>query len=336
MPARYSRQVLFPPIGEAGQARLEGASVVILGCGALGTQQANLLARAGVGRLRIIDRDYVEESNLQRQALFDESDAARRLPKAVAAEQRLKQINSGVAIEGIVEDLEARNAERLLAGFGLILDGADNFETRFLLNDAAVKLNIPWIYGAVVASYGVTLTILPGRTACLSCFLPEAPAGLQETCDTAGVIAPAASWVAAIQTTEALKVLLGRCNELHGRLLSYDVWKNRLREVTPRRDPACRTCGMRQFVYLDAERSAHVTLCGRGAVQIRGRGSQRLDLDALRNRLAPLGPVRGNGYLVQFRVEGCEITVFADGRAIIKGTEDPVSARSLYARYVGA
>lgn len=333
---RYSRQVLFPPIGEAGQSRLERSSVAILGCGALGTHQANLLARAGVGRLRIIDRDYVEESNLQRQVLFDESDAAQRLPKSIAAQQKLKMINADVEVEAVVEDLQAANAERLLSGFDVILDGADNFEARFLVNDAAVKLNIPWIYGAVVASYGVTLTVLPGRTACLSCLMPQIPSGLHETCDTAGIIAPAASWVTSIQVTEALKVLLGRWDDLHGKLLTYDIWRNRRSEAAPERDPNCRTCARRQFVYLDAETPTHMTLCGRDAVQVRPNRSRQIDLDALKERLSPLGAVRGNGYLVQFSAEGREITVFPDGRAIIKGTEDPASARSLYARYIGA
>lgn len=333
---RYSRQVLFGPIGREGQERLRAARVVIVGCGALGTAQANLLARAGAGKLRIIDRDFVEESNLQRQTLFDESDAGQRLPKAIAAELKLKQINSDVEIEGIVDDVEAHNIEELVRGFDLLLDGTDNFETRFLLNDVAVKLGIPWIYGAVVAGYGITLTILPGRTACLSCVLSHMPTGLQETCDTVGVISPAANWVASIQTVEALKILLGRDEELHGKLLTYDIWKNHLQQIAPHRDSRCHACGARQFSYLDAEEPSHILLCGRNAIEIRQRERRPLDLEALKTRLAAFGPVRGNSYLVQFPVDGCEMTVFANGRVLVKGTEDSAVARSLYARYIGS
>ncbi len=333
---KYSRQILFAPIGREGQERLRAAKVVILGCGALGTAQANMLARAGIGSLRIIDRDYVEESNLQRQILFDESYAAQRLPKAAAAERKLKQINSDVHVEGVVEDAQPHNIEEMVTGFDLILDGTDNFETRFLLNDAAVKLNTPWIYGAVVAAYGVTMTVLPGRTACLSCVLPRAPEGIHETCDTAGVIGPAVNWVTAVQMAEALKILSGRLNDLHHRLISYDVWENRLQQIVARRDPACAACGQREFAYLDGAAPAHLSLCGRDSVQIHQRQPRRLDLNALRSRLAQFGPVRGNTFLVQCALETCELTVFEDGRAIIKGTQDPAIARSLYARYVGS
>ncbi|MGH9344059.1 MAG: ThiF family adenylyltransferase, partial [Terriglobia bacterium] len=319
-----------------GQERLRAAKVVILGCGALGTAQANLLARAGVGRLRIIDRDYVEESNLQRQILFDESDAAQRMPKAAAAERKLKQINSDVHVEGVVEDAQPHNIEQMVAGFDLILDGTDNFEARFLLNDVAAKLGTPWIYGAVVAAYGVTMTVLPGRTACLSCVMPRAPEGIHETCDTAGVIGPAVSWVIAVQMAEALKILLGRWDDLHHRLISYDVWENRLQQIAVRLDPECRACGRSEFAYLAGEPAAHLSLCGRDSVQIHQRKSRHLDLNALRGRLAQFGPVRGNAFLVQCVLESCELTVFEDGRAIIKGTQDPALARSLYARYIGS
>ncbi|MDE3178946.1 MAG: ThiF family adenylyltransferase [Acidobacteriota bacterium] len=334
--AKYSRQILFPPIGEEGQAKLAAAKTVILGCGALGSAQASLLARAGVGHLRIIDRDFVEEDNLQRQILFDEADAAERLPKATAAEQQLRRINSSIRVEGIVADAQPGNIESLIRGFDLILDGADNFETRFLLNDAAVKLSIPWVYGAVVASYGVTMTVLPGITACLSCVMPGSPAGIQETCDTAGVISPAVSWVAAMQTAEALKILCGRTNALHGSIISLDVWENRLQQVTPRRDPACHACGLREFQYLALGSPTHFTMCGRGAVQIHQEKPRRLDLLALKERLARFGPVRANAFLVQCTLGPHEITVFEDGRAIIKGTQDSAVARSIYARYVGS
>lgn len=333
---KYSRQILFAPLGREGQERLRQSKITILGCGALGAAQANMLARAGVGELRIIDRDYVEASNLQRQILFDESDAAQKLPKAVAAEQKLRNINSDVRVEGVVRDAQAQNIQDLIRDFDLILDGTDNFATRFLLNDAAVKLNIPWIYGAVVASYGVTMTILPGRTACLSCVLPQSPGGLQDTCDTLGVIGPAVSWVTAVQVAEALKILSGRSENLHGKLMTCDIWENRLQQITPVRDPGCRACSKREFVYLEGEAPEHVSMCGRNSVQIRQRESRHLDLAVLKNRLAKMGPVRGNAYLVQCQLDPYELTVFPDGRAIIKGTQDAAVARSIYARYVGS
>ena len=333
---KYSRQILFAPIGREGQERLRAAKVVILGCGALGTAQANLLARAGIGGLRIIDRDYVEESNLQRQILFDESDAAQRLPKAAAAERKLRQINSDVSAEGLVEDAQPHNIEAMVAGFDLILDGTDNFETRFLLNDVAVKHGIPWIYGAVVAAYGVTMTVLPGHTACLSCVMPGAPEGIHETCDTAGVIGPAVNWVIAVQMAEAFKILSGRVSDLHQQLISYDVWANRLQQLAMPRDPECRACARREFTYLEGKSPAQLSLCGRDAVQIRQRKLSQVDLDALKQRLAQFGPVRGNSFLVQCVLEPYEITVFGNGRTIVKGTQDPALARSLYARYVGS
>lgn len=333
---RYSRQVFFPPIGPEGQEKLARAKAVIVGCGALGTAQAGLLVRAGVGELRIIDRDFVEDSNLQRQTLFDESDAAGRLPKAVAAEHKLRQINSSVKVEGVVADAQADNIEALLGGYGLILDGTDNFETRFLLNDVTVKLGIPWIYGAVVASYGVTMTVLPGRTACLSCVMPKQPGGVYETCDTAGVIGPAVAWVAAIQACEALKVLCGRESELHGKLMSYDVWQNRLQEIDAARNPGCRTCAEREFDYLEGESPAFLSMCGRDSVQIHQRRPRQVDLETLKSRLAPFGAVRSNSFLIQCAIDSYELTVFRDGRAIIKGTQDAAVARSIYARYVGS
>jgi molybdopterin-synthase adenylyltransferase len=333
---KYSRQVLFAPIGVNGQEKLGQSSVVIVGCGALGTSQANLLARAGVGRLRLIDRDYVEESNLQRQSLFEESDAARSLPKAAAAEAKLKRINSDVRVEGIVADATSQNIEELVAGFDLLLDGSDNFETRYLMNDIAIKHNMPWIYGAVVASYGVTFTILPARTACLSCVFPAPPEGIQETCDTAGVVGPAVIWVTAVQISEALKILLGRHDDLHGSLLAYDIWKNQRQQVRPERRKDCVACGSRRFTYLEGSAPSHVSMCGRNSVQIHLSQPRSIDLGTLKKRLSGFGPVQGNAYLVQCRLKEYEVTVFSDGRAIIKGTQDPALARSLYARYVGA
>jgi molybdopterin-synthase adenylyltransferase len=333
---KYSRQILFQPIGREGQERLLASRVVLVGCGALGTAHAAALARAGVGTLRIVDRDFVEESNLQRQTLFDESDAAANLPKAIAAERKLKQINSDVRVEGIVADVDSRNIEELVAGFQVILDGTDNFETRYLVNDAAVKLGIPWVYGAVVASYATTLTILPGRSPCLSCVFPKSPQGMHETCDTVGVIAPAVAWASAIQVTETLKILLGREEELHGSLLAFDVWKNQYQQVKPKRDPACPTCGERIFTFLEDSAPAQTTLCGRDAVQIRQRSPQALDLAALKKRLELFGAVRGNDYLLRCVLDRYELTIFPDGRTIVKGTDDPSVARGVYARYVGA
>jgi molybdopterin/thiamine biosynthesis adenylyltransferase len=333
---KYSRQILFGPIGAQGQERLGRAKVVIVGCGALGTAQANALARAGVGTLRIVDRDTVEESNLQRQILFDESDAAINLPKAVAAARKLQQINSEVKVEAIVVDAESRNAEDLVRGCEVILDGTDNFETRYLLNDVSLKLGIPWIYGAVVASYGATFTILPGRTPCLACVFPKPPEGMHDTCDTVGVIGPAVAWVTAVQVTEALKLLLGREAELHASLLTYDIWNNHFQQVKPPIDPRCRACGARDFIHLVGGGPVHITLCGRNAVQIHQRQSRALDLQALKTRLERFGAVRGNEYLIRCELDPYELTVFPDGRAIVKGTHDPAVARGIYAKYIGA
>ncbi len=302
---RYSRQILFTEIGEAGQQRLLESSAVLVGCGALGTALANLLVRAGVGKLRIVDRDFVEPSNLQRQTLFEESDALEALPKAVAAERRLRAINSGVAVEAIVADLGPKNAEELLHGFPLILDGTDNFETRFLLNDAAIHLDVPWIYAAVVASYGVTLTVRPGHTACLACALEssgpsERPAGN----DDAGVIA-------SIEAAEAIKLLLGKPDSVGGRLVSFDVWSGRYQSVRVARNPACRACVRHDFRYLEGDAQPHLTMCGRDSVQIHERRRQ-LDLAALGRRIAPtVTEVRENGFLLRFRGH-------LNGRATIK------------------
>src|SRR6266571_1132842 len=326
---RYSRQMLFGGIGAEGQRRLLESRFAIVGCGATGSALASLLARSGIGQVRIVDRDYVEPSNLQRQVLFDEADAAENLPKAVAAERKLQCINSDVKVEGMVTDADSRNVEELVGGFDVILDGTDNFETRYLVNDAAVKLGIPWIYGAAVASEATTMTVLPGRTACLACVYPELPKGIHPTCDTVGVISPAVAWAAAIQVAETFKILLGREEDLHGSLLACDVWKNRFQQVKPRRDPQCRVCGARQFIHLEGGGATHVTLCGRNSVQIHQRQSRALDLAALRSRLEQFGPVRANEYLPKCLLDPYALTVFPDGRAIIKGTQDPAVARGI-------
>jgi molybdopterin-synthase adenylyltransferase len=329
--------MLFQGIGLDGQERLLASQAVLVGCGAIGAAAANLLVRAGVGRLRILDRDFVEASNLQRQALFEESDARESLPKAVAAERRLHAINSEVRVDGLVADLNSGNAEELLAGFPLILDGTDNFETRFLINDYAVKTQTPWIYAAAVASYGITMAIRPGLSPCLACLLESSGGmGLEETCDTIGVLGPIANLIASLEVAEALKILAGRGSALHGRLLSCDVWSGRMQSVAPERHPDCRACVRREFSYLEGEAQPHITLCGRDSVQIHER-NRNLDLQALQQRLSPiLGEVRQNGFLVRFRAEPYEVTVFSDGRAVVKGTKDPTVARSLYAKYIGA
>ncbi|HEY2821749.1 MAG TPA: ThiF family adenylyltransferase [Candidatus Acidoferrum sp.] len=335
---KYSRQILFAGIGEKGQERLLAASAVVAGCGAIGAAAANLLVRAGVGRVRVIDRDFVEASNLQRQTLFEEADACDALPKAVAAERRLSAVNSQVHVEGIVADINPENAEELLGGFDVILDGTDNFETRFLVNDFAVQQSAPWIYAAAVGSYGLTMTVRPGVTACLACLLSgqRDGAGLDETCDTIGVLGPIVNLVASMEVAEALKLLSGNVEALHDRLISCDVWSGRFQSVRVARNAECAVCVRGEFAHLEGEAQPHITMCGRDSVQIHERG-RALDLDALRQRLSPaVDDVRQNDFLLRFRVAPYEMTVFADGRAILKGTQDPAVARSIYARFIGA
>jgi len=332
---RYSRQVLFSELGETGQERLMRSRLVIVGCGALGSFQAEALARAGAGYLRLVDRDFVEWSNLQRQWLYEESDAEEGLPKAIAAARRLARINSSVAIEPVVRDLTAENAAELLGGSDLILDGTDNFETRYLINDYAVKENVPWIYGAALASYGLTMPVLPGRTACLKCLYPAPPAGAQPTCETAGVLNAVTAAVAAIQTGDALKILAGKADQVARRITMIDVWSGRIRQVEqPGPVAGCPACGERRFLHLEETGRSPVSLCGRNAVQVHER-DRPLDLEALKQRLAPLGEVRTNEFALRFTIPPYEMTIFPDGRAIIKGTADTGLARSLYARYVG-
>jgi molybdopterin-synthase adenylyltransferase len=329
--------MLFAPLGREGQERLSASSAVLVGCGAIGAAAANLLVRAGIGRLCILDRDFVETSNLQRQSLFTESDAREALPKAVAAERNLRAINSDVAVEGLVADVTARNVAELLSGFPLILDGTDNFETRFLINDFAVSSGTPWIYAAAVASYGLTFTILPGKTACLACLLDSfANGGLEETCDTIGVLGPIVNLIASLEVTEALKFLAGRTSALRDTLFSCDIWTGRFQSVHPEPNAQCRVCVHRQFSYLSGVVQPHITMCGRDSVQIHER-TRSLDLKTLEDRLvSTVSDVRQNGFLLRFRIPPYEVTVFQDGRAILKGTKDPAVARSLYAKYIGA
>jgi molybdopterin-synthase adenylyltransferase len=341
---RYSRQVLFAPIGERGQQRLIQGHAAIVGIGATGAATASLLARAGVGRLTLIDRDYVEPSNLQRQVLFDEEDARECLPKAEAARRHLARVNSGISVDAQIADLTPRSAETLLADADIVLDCTDNFETRYLINDLCVRDGRPWIYAAAVGSYAATMNILPrpagtdapfAPTACLACLFPSSPSGNVETCDTAGILSTAVNFAASLQVTEALKLLTGQAASMRRTLLAYDLWTGERSEVaagTPRAD--CEVCGGRRFRALAGEGRAPITLCGRNAVQIHEH-ARPVDLSALARRLEPLGEVRANGMLLRFRTLPYTITIFPDGRALIQGTTDVGRARSLYARYIG-
>lgn len=339
---RYSRQIRFPAWNEAGQQRLGASRIAIVGCGALGSFHAAALARAGAGFLRLIDRDYVELSNLQRQWLFDEPAAESVLPKAVAAARVLAGINHEVATEASVADLTADNTADLLGDVDLILDGSDNFETRFLVNDFAVREGIPWIYGGAVASRGIAMPILPGVTACFRCLYPEAPAGPQPTCETEGVLNTITATVAAWQVSLAYRILLGHTSISLGhtgdwtpRISQFDVWSGETRQIAmPAPQAGCRCCGEREFPHLERGHRAPVSLCGRNAVQIHER-RRPLNLVALRERLEPLGRVLSNEFALRFFPPNYEITIFPDGRAIVKGTQEIGVARSLYAQYIG-
>lgn len=334
---RYSRQTLFGPIGKEGQERLQAASVAIIGCGALGSTVANNLCRAGIGRLVIADRDYVEINNLQRQILFDEDDIARRLPKAVAAAEKLRRINSGVTVEALVEDINADGIEALVQDVDLVLDATDNFATRYLLNDACVKHGRPWIYSGVIASYGVTLNILPGETPCLRCIYPEMPLpGTTATCDTAGILNGIVGAITGIASTEALKILL-KSDKVSREMFWMDVWENTSERIELPRDPDCPTCGHHSYEFLDALTWTDTTsLCGRDAVQVRsGKRGEKINLPDLAERLRPVGQVSFNAYLLRLLVDGYDVTIFPDARAIIKGTDNEMVARSIYARYIG-
>jgi molybdopterin/thiamine biosynthesis adenylyltransferase len=340
---RYSRQILFAPIGEAGQQRLAASTVAIVGCGATGAAAAALLARAGVGTLVLIDRDFVEESNLQRQVLFDEGDAAAATPKAEAARRQIARFNSDVKVHAHVADLVPDNIHALLTGAQLILDATDNFETRYLINDYAVEQSSPergqfvaWIYAAAIGAYAATMNILPGETACLACLFPKPPTGPVETCDTAGILNTAVNLAASIQVTEALKYLTGARVAMRRSLLAWDLWQNERSEIsaaTPR--SGCEVCGLRDFAHLRGEGRPHITLCGRNSVQIHEH-HRPVDLAEAAERLRPHGDVRRNGLLLQFRRGPHTLTLFADGRALIQGTTDIALARTLYARFVGS
>lgn len=347
--SRYSRQMLLPDIGPEGQQTLLGSHILLVGCGALGCASADLLARAGVGHITIVDRDIVELSNLQRQCLFDERDATEGLPKAHAAQRRLAAINSSITINAVVADFNYTNAAQLAADASILVDGTDNFQTRYLLNDLAVSLNRPYAYGGVVGTRGMQMTILPGKTACMRCLFDQMPApGTTPTCDTAGVLGAAVSIVAACQACDTIKLLLGREDLLASSLLEFDLWGNQRRRIdlAKARNAQCLCCASHEFEFLNGDRvDATTTLCGQNAVQVLpARNGATLDLDALAGRLAAHGQFEANRFLLRGRLnnernddgQSLLLTVFADGRAIVTGTKRPEAAKSIVAKYIGA
>ncbi len=337
---RYARQMAFHEIGKDGQQRLMRGRLMILGCGGLGAASASILARAGVGFLRLVDRDFLELNNLQRQLLYEEHDVKEGLPKAIAAQRRIEQINSTIQVDAIIADANRFNIERLISDVDLVIDATDNFETRFLLNEACVKHGRPWIYGAAIESYGLTMTIIPGETACLRCVMDRIPdPGSVPTCETVGVLASIVAIIAAIQCAEALKILLGNKAAINRNLISIDVWQNSYQTIDIAKEKIqrnCPVCNQRWFDYLEGKRgSAFTTLCGRNAVQILPFKETQLDLAWLAIQLADLGVVKANEYLIRFEIENYELSIFPDGRTIVKGTTDTGIARSLYSKYVG-
>ncbi|WP_407657633.1 ThiF family adenylyltransferase [Mesobacillus jeotgali] len=337
---RYSRQILFQPIGSEGQEKLLKSSAVIVGMGALGTVISNHLVRSGVGYVRIIDRDLVELSNLQRQTLYDEDDARENLPKVIAAEKKLKKINSEVKVEAIIADLTLDNAEDLLANFDVIVDGTDNFMARYLINDVAVKHGIPWIYGGAVSSRGMFAAIKPGETPCYRCLFPSVPAGLGETCDSIGVLSPITDIIGSFEAVEALKLLVGA--ESNPNLEQMDIWYNSFlqMDVSQGRNPECPACVQHHYEFLDRSSDQQInyaSLCGRNTIQINPRQKTKQDLEKLAGRLKNNGEIKGNPFLLRFMPDD-EITmvIFQDGRVLVHGTNDTVKAKSYYARYMGS
>lgn len=332
---RYSRQMLFQPIGRQGQERLLASRVVVIGQGALGTVIADHLARAGVGHLTLVDRDFVELSNLQRQTLFDEEDAQKRLPKAIAAAQKLSRVNSEIEIRPVIADVTPRNVEGLVAGASLVMDATDNLETRLLLNDACLKAGIPWVHGGAIGSSGIVMSIVPGQTPCLRCLIDEPPPpGVLPSCDTVGVLNATTAAVASIQTAEALKLLTGRAPAPG--VLYLDVWEGSFDRMPLDRRPDCPACVRGEYAYLAGQRTAWTTvLCGRNSVQIVPPDERGVSLEELESRLKPVGKVTNNGFLLSLEIDGRELIIFPNGRAIIKGTTDEAEARTLYARYIG-
>ncbi len=339
---RYVRQMRYPPLGEEGQRKLSQSSALLCGCGALGSVLANTLARAGVGHLRIVDRDFLELNNLQRQVLYDEDDVAAGIPKAIAAEAKLKKINSQISIEPIVADVDHTNIAALISGVDVILDGTDNFETRFLLNDAAVKFGIPWVYGGCIGDDGQTMTIIPGETPCLHCLMQDGPPppGTTPTCDSAGILAPIINVIASLQANEAIKILSGHRDKISRQLQVFELWDNRIRQLnldSLLEAVDCPTCKKREFPWLDGRRGSHTAvLCGRNAVQLSFPGRQTISLESLEKKLSGIGQVSRNRFLLRFQVDDYHITVFPDGRAIIGGTDEIAEARTVYAKYIGS
>ena len=336
---RYQRQSILPQIGTDGQKKLAASTVAVVGIGALGSVSANLLARAGVGRLRLIDRDFLELQNLQRQVLFDEEDLKENLPKAVAAQRKLQRINSEIEIEAEPGDLNPETVDELLEDTNLVIDGTDNFETRFLLNDFSLREKIPWIYGGAVGTEGLTYVILPGEGPCLRCLFEEAPRpGEFQTCDTAGILASVAHFIASFQVVEAMKILVGRKEEVDRRLWKVDLWKKEFHpaNVSSSISKRCSSCEKGDYPYLNRERiSRTVTLCGRNAVQIFRSEAQEINFKNLAEKLLGVGEVTYNDYLLKASIPPFEITVFSNGRAIIQGTQDASQAKSVYSKYIG-
>jgi molybdopterin-synthase adenylyltransferase len=338
-PDRYSRQTRFPPLGPAGQAKLATARVAILGCGALGSASAMALTRAGIGFLRLVDRDVPERSNLPRQVLFDEADLAAGLPKAAAAARQLKRINAAISVEPVVADLTAANAAELLAGVDVIVDGTDNLEARYLVNEVACRTGVPWVHGGAIGAEGRVLTVIPGATACLRCLVPEPPSpGTLPTCDTAGIIGPAAIVVGAVQAAEVIKLIVGAAAPTAGRMLACDLWSFHWRviDLAPLAAAGCPTCRGGDFPWLEGRLGgAAVPVCGREAVQVTAAGCGTVDLRALAERLTGAGEVTVNEWLLRAEVEpGIRLSVFADGRVIVDGTRDEARGRAIVARYV--
>jgi molybdopterin-synthase adenylyltransferase len=336
---RYARQVRFPPLGEEGQRRLNQGKALLCGCGALGSAIANLLVRAGVGMLRVVDRDFVELGNLQRQTLFDEADAAAALPKAIAAAEKLRKINSTVAVEPVVADIGPTNIRRFCDGVDLVLDGTDNFETRFLINDAAVKFGLPWIYGGCVGAEGQSMTILPGETPCLRCLMPECPQpGSTATCESTGILGPIVGVIASIEAAEAMKLLSGNRASVSPKLSVVDLWANTLRhiDVSQLRDQIdCPACKHAEYSWLSGRQlSRSAVLCGRNSVQL-SHLDAGISLDELAERLEGVGEITRNEFLLRLKVEGYELTIFPDARVVISGTDNITTARAVYAKYVG-
>jgi molybdopterin-synthase adenylyltransferase len=337
---RYSRQILFPGIGIEGQEKIGNSSVVIVGVGALGTVIANHLARSGVGRIRFIDRDFVELSNLQRQTLYNEEDARLQLPKVIAAEKRLKDINSTVLLEPMIADINMNNAEEMLTGFDVIVDGTDNFLTRYLINDVAVKHKIPWVYGGAVSSRGMFATIIPGKTPCYRCLFPQAPAGRGETCDTVGVLSPMTDIIGSFEAVETLKLLVGA--PTNPNLEQLDIWNNDSiqMDISNGRNPKCLTCEQHQFEFLESSAShssTYSSLCGRDTVQIITKNKKEIDLKELAERLMKVGQVKANNYLLRFTAnDDISMVIFKDGRVLVHGTNDIVKAKTYFSRFIGS